>query len=71
MVGTAIAWFRWSRYPLTVQRKITSVEFILGLLISGVFLVSARSATPEGNQKRLWGLLWVMMFVQVIQSVLQ
>jgi len=47
------------------------VEYILGLLISGAFLLTARSATPKGNQKRLWGLLWAMMIAQVIQSVLQ
>jgi hypothetical protein len=71
LAGSVIAWFRWSGHPLSISRKIASGEFVFGLVISGVFLLTAKSVTPEGNQKRLWGLLWALMLVQLIHDVLQ
>jgi hypothetical protein len=71
LVSSAGAWFRWSGYPLSVSHKISLGEFALGSLISGVFLLTAKSATPKGNQKRLWGLLITMMLVQLILDVLR
>jgi uncharacterized membrane protein YtjA (UPF0391 family) len=71
LVSSAIAWFRWSGHPLSVSRKISLGEFVLGSLISGVFLFTAKSATPKGNQKRLWVLLIIMLLVQLILDVLR
>jgi formate hydrogenlyase subunit 4 len=71
LVGSAIAWFRWSGYPLSVSRKISLGEFVLGSLISGVFLLTAKSATPQTNQKRLWVLVIAMLLVQLILDVLR
>jgi hypothetical protein len=70
LVGSAIAWFRWS-YPLSVIRKIVTAEFVLGLVFSGACLVTAKSATPEDNRKRLWSFLWAIMLFQLILDVLQ
>ena len=58
-------------HPLSVSRKISLGEFVLGSLISGVFLLTAKSATPKSNQQRLWGLLITVMLVQLILDVLR
>jgi hypothetical protein len=71
LVAAAISWFLWSRYPLSVSRKISLGEFVLGSLISALFLLTAKSATPKGNQKRLWGLLITVMLVQLFLDVLR
>lgn len=71
LVASAISWFRWSAHPLSVSRKISLGEFVLGSLISGVCLLTAKSITPKSNQKRLWGLLITVMLVQLILDVLQ
>jgi hypothetical protein len=70
LIGSAIAWLRWS-HPLSVIRKIVTAEFILGLVFSGACLLIAKSATPEDNRKRLWAFLWAMMLFQLIVDVLQ
>jgi len=69
-VALAIVWFRWS-YPLSVVRKITMAEFILGLVFSGVCLLTAKEATPENNRKRLWGFFSAFMLLHLITTVLQ
>jgi hypothetical protein len=69
LVCSAIAWFRWSGYPLSVSRKVSLGEFLLGALISGVFLSIAKSATPAANRKRLFGLLTTIMLFQLIFDV--
>jgi formate hydrogenlyase subunit 4 len=56
---------------MSVRREIALGEYILGSLISGVFLFSAKSATPEGNRKRLSALLITMMLVQLTLTVFQ
>ena len=71
LAASAIAWFRWSGHPLSVGRKISLGEFVLGSLISGVFLLTAKSATPKANRKRLWLLLIAMLLVQLIFDVLR
>lgn len=71
LIGSLIAWFRWSGHPLSVGRKIATGEFIVGLVISGVFLLTAKSATPEDNRKRLWAFFWGIIIIQVILDVLQ
>lgn len=71
LVASAISWFLWSRHPLSASRKISLGEFVLGSLISGLFLLTAKSATPKGNQKRLWGLLITVMLVQLFLGVLR
>ena len=71
LVCSAIVWFRWSGYPLSVSRKVSLGEFLLGALLSGVFLSIAKSATPEANRKRLFGLLTTIMLVQLILDVLR
>jgi hypothetical protein len=70
LVGSAIAWFCWSGNPLSVIRKIESGSFVLGSLISGVFLSTAKSAHPRTNQDRFWFLFNTMMIAPVILGVL-
>jgi hypothetical protein len=69
-VGSAIAWFRWS-HPLSVVRRIVTAEFILGLVVSGVCLLTVKSATPEDNRRRLWACFWAIMLTQLIIDLLQ
>jgi len=71
LIGSVIGWFRWSGHPLSVSRKIAVGEFIFGLLVSGMFLLTAKAATPEDNRKRLWALFCAIMIIQVIIDVLQ
>jgi hypothetical protein len=51
-VGSAIAWFRWS-HPLSVVRKIATVEFILGLVVSGVCLLSQHRVLLKNSDSHL------------------
>jgi hypothetical protein len=68
--GAAIAWIRWSG-PLSLIRRISAGEFIVGCVLSGVFLLTAKSGTPEGNRKRMLTLFLVMMVYQMIIDVLR
>jgi hypothetical protein len=70
LVGSAVAWFCWSGNPLSVIRKIESGSFVLGSLISGVFLLTAKSAHPRTNQERFWVLCNAMMIAPMILGVL-
>jgi hypothetical protein len=70
LIGSAVAWWRWSG-PMSLSRKISAAEFIVGGLLSGAFLLTAKSTTPEGNRKRLTGLFVTVLVVQVAVSVLQ
>jgi hypothetical protein len=70
LVGSAIAWLCWSGNPQSVIRKIESGSFVLGSLISGVFLLTAQSATPVTNQERFWVLFNTMMIAPMILGVL-
>lgn len=65
------AWFRRSGNPPSVIREIDSVFSVLGLLISGVFLLTAKSATPETNQARHRVFFIAMMPVLIILDVLR
>jgi hypothetical protein len=71
VVSSAIAWFRWSENPLSVIRKIHLGVFVLGSLISGVFLFTAKSATPETNRKRLWVLFITINLVGLMVDILR
>ncbi len=68
--GLAIAWFHWSR-PLSLASKIAAGQFIVGCVLSGVFLLTAKSVTPEGNRKRMMALLFVFLVFQMIIDVLR
>jgi 4-amino-4-deoxy-L-arabinose transferase-like glycosyltransferase len=70
VIASIIAWFRWSR-PMSLGRKISAGEFIVVGVLSGVFLLTAKSVTPESNQKRLWGLFLAVWLPQLIVDVLQ
>jgi hypothetical protein len=70
LTASAIAWFRWSS-PLSLSRKIAVAEFIMGGVLSGIFLVTAKSASPEANQKRMWALFFAIWLPQLIIDVLQ
>jgi len=70
-VASAIMWFRFSGHPPSVWRKLALADYAVSSLTSGVFLLTARSATPRGNHKRLFGLLAAMTLVQLILDVLR
>ncbi|MGA8503850.1 MAG: hypothetical protein WB683_20035 [Candidatus Sulfotelmatobacter sp.] len=67
---SAIAWFRWSS-PLSLSRKISVAEFVLGILFSGVFLLTAKSASPERNRRRMTGLVVAVTILALIGTVLR
>ena len=70
LISSAIAWFRWSG-PMSLSRKITVGEFIVGGVLSGVFLLTAKSTSAEGNQKRMWALFLAVWLPQLIVDVLR
>jgi ABC-type sulfate transport system permease component len=70
LVGSLFAAFRWS-HPLSLIRKIVAVEFALGTLVSGTCLLTAKSASPQANQRRFLGLWGGIFILQIIVDVLR
>jgi hypothetical protein len=70
LISSAIAWFRWSG-PMSLIRKITVGEFIVGGVLSALFLLTAKSTSAEGNQKRTWALFLAVWLPQLIIDVLR
>jgi hypothetical protein len=70
LIGSTIAWFRWSG-PMSFTRKLTAMEFIVGGVLSWLFLLTVKSATPDGNRKRMFGLFFFVGILQMIVDVLQ
>jgi hypothetical protein len=68
--GLVLDWFLWSG-PMSVNGKIITAEYIVGSVLSAVFLLTAKSVTPESNQKRMWALFIAMSMVQVVIAVRQ
>ena len=66
----AIAWIRWSS-PLSLIRKISVGEYVLCCGLSGVFLLTAKSASPEGNRKPMAGLYFLFLAFQFVETLLQ
>jgi hypothetical protein len=56
---------------MSLRRKITTGEFVLCGILSGVFLLTAKSVSPEGNRKRMMCLLLVFLVFQITVSALQ
>ena len=68
--GLVLDRFLWSG-PMSLTRKIITAEYIVGGVLSAVFLLTEKSATPESNQKRMWALLIAIFIVQVFIDVRQ
>jgi len=60
VIAGSFAWFRWSS-PLSTTRIIYSAEFILGGVLSGVFFLRARKASPTANRRCFFLLIMVML----------
>jgi hypothetical protein len=56
---------------MSLSRKICVGEFIVGGVLSGVFLLTAKSTTPGGNRKRMAGLFLAVLALQLILDLLQ
>ncbi|SPE44315.1 membrane hypothetical protein [Candidatus Sulfotelmatobacter sp. SbA7] len=70
LIGLVYAWFHWSR-PLSLADKVAAAEFLICGTFSGVFLLTAKSVSPESNQKRLTGLFIAVAALQVIVTVIR
>jgi hypothetical protein len=68
--GLALDWFLWSG-PMSLTRKIITAENIVGGTLSAVFLLTAKSATPRDNQKRMWALIVSVSLVQIFVAIRQ
>jgi len=66
----AFVWFYWSR-PLSLSHKISAVNIIFGCVGFGVFLLTAKSVTPESNRKRMTALLLVVVVLGLISDLVQ
>ena len=67
-VSFAIIWPLWP-HPLSHEDKFILGGFALVSLLSGVFLLNAKSVTPRDKQERLWVLVSATMFVPLILDV--
>jgi hypothetical protein len=70
LTGGVAAWIRWSR-PFSLLRKLEAAEIIVCGVLSGVFLLAAKAATPEANRRRIAVLLLVVPVFQIINLLLQ
>ena len=70
VLSTIMWWVRWP-HPLSLGDKIFLGGFALISLPSGVFLLTAKSATPIDNQERLRGLVWASWLVPLILRILE
>ena len=70
VIYAAIAWLRWSS-PMSFNHKLTVALFIVGGVLSGVFLLMAKSTLPESNRKRMIGLFLAFFALQFIKDVLR
>jgi len=50
LASLVIASFRWLGHTWSLGRKIAMAEFILGMVVSGLFLLTAKSVTPQNNK---------------------
>jgi hypothetical protein len=70
----AITWPLWW-HRLSIEDKFVLGGFALISLLSGVFLLNAKSVSPRDNQDRLWGLfvatIWVPLILDVFGLALQ
>jgi hypothetical protein len=67
-IAGMIAWLRWSG-SMSLVRKIHAGQFIVGGVLSGVFLLRVRFATPKTNRNRLFALFLVLWLPQTIVDV--
>jgi hypothetical protein len=56
---------------MSLNGKIITAAYIVGSVLSAVFLLTAKSVTPESNQKRMWALIIAISIVQVVIYVRQ
>ncbi len=70
LIGSVIVWFRWFG-PMSFIRWLIVGEFIVGGVLSGLFLLIAKSTTPDSNRKRMIGLFLFVGIIQVVIDVLQ
>jgi len=66
----AITWIRWSSL-LSLMRKFSVGECILCGGLSGVFLLTAKSASPESNRKRMAALYFIFLAFQIVEDLLR
>ena len=64
----AITWPLW-RHPLSHEDRFVLGGFAFVSLLSGAFLLNAKSVTPRDNQERLWYLLSATILVPRILAV--
>jgi hypothetical protein len=70
LAGLVLDWFLWSG-PMSLTRKTITAGYIVGSVLSAVFLLTAESVTPESNQKRMWALVIAISIAQVVIDVRQ
>jgi hypothetical protein len=70
LIASVIALLRWSG-PVPPVRKLDWAQFIVCGVLSGVFLLTSKSVSPEDNRKRMTGLLVLFLVFQLIGAVLQ
>jgi hypothetical protein len=70
LIGLAFVWLRRST-PMSLRAQIAVGQYLVGGVLSGAFLLRVKSVSPEGNGKRMTILVFVVLALQVVNSVLQ
>jgi len=70
LIALTIGLLRWSS-PLSLVRKLHWAQFIVCGVLSGVFLLTSKSVSPEGNRKRVTCLFVLFFAFQLVGAVLQ
>jgi hypothetical protein len=74
--GMAIAFFRWLHWfhwfrPMSLSDEMITGVYIVGAVLSGVFLLTVKSARPESYRWRLIALLLLAVAPQLINAFLR
>ena len=69
-IFSALMWWFRGPHSLSFGDKVFLGGFALISLPSGVFLLTAKSASPSDNQERLRGLFWASFLVQLVLRIL-
>lgn len=70
LVGLVVVWLRRST-PVSLRAQWATGEFLLGSVLSALFLLKAKSVSPEANGKRISILVWVVLLLQVVSGIFQ
>ena len=70
LAGALVAWFR-RHSPLSLRREAALAQVVVGGLLSGLFLLTAKSASPQANRIRMTVVITAFLAFQLVVDILQ